>query len=187
MSSLELSMKTELKNPPPDCLHPQHLTVAHAGNAFQGVYHEILKSGKYYRAAQAYFQEEAAQYGRPGTYRLAPMIPPSHTAFTVDFKPYHDLIEYALNYDFGMHVGDLGVALGWAHFGYKSATLRITGCTGHLKWHVSAEMVERNTYHFHYNFWGVSFEPIYSAGYGLQHTYGLRPFYQQSVWLVGGL
>jgi hypothetical protein len=33
MSSLELSTKMELKNPPPDCRHPQHLTVAPSGKA----------------------------------------------------------------------------------------------------------------------------------------------------------
>ena len=153
-----------------------------SGNAFQGIYHEILKSAKYRRAAQAYFQKKAEQYGKPGTYKLAPMIPPTHTAFLVDFKPNDYFIGYALNYDFDMHLGDLGIALGVAHFGYESATLKITGCRGHLRWRVSADMMERNRYHFHYNFWGVGFEPIYSAGYELEHTYGLRPFYQQSAW-----
>ncbi len=115
-----------------------------ASNAFQGIYQEILRSAQYHRRAQAYSQGKAEAYGKPGTYKLSPMIPPAQTAFRVNFKPpfYQEL--YVINHWSGLHVGDLGISLGWGHFGYESATLTITGCPGHLKWRVSAEMMERN-------------------------------------------
>ena len=156
-----------------------------ASNAFQGIYQEILRSAQYHRRAQAYSQGKAEAYGKPGTYKLSPMIPPAQTAFRVNFKPpfYQEL--YVINHWSGLHVGDLGISLGWGHFGYESATLTITGCPGHLKWRVSAEMMERNRYHFHFNPDAKKYElvdPVYEAGYELQHHFGFKPFDQQSTW-----
>ncbi len=152
-----------------------------AGNAFQGIYQEILKSAKYQRAAQAHFQSKAEDYGKSGTYKLAPMIPPRSDAFTVNFKPSFWVVPYGFNMLFGTHVGDLGISLGVAHFGYRSATLTITGCPGHLKWRASVEMMERNRYHFH-PYWLAQLDPVYDAGSQLQHDFGFKPFYQQSIW-----
>jgi RHS repeat-associated protein len=152
-----------------------------AYDAFQGIYQEILKSSRYHRAAQAHFQALAEKYKKPGTYKLAPMIPPGQTFFQVDFKPFLYQIKYGLNLVRLMDVGDLGIALGDAHFGYRSATLTVTGCPRHLKWRISAEMVERNLYHFHKNS-AAMLDPVYRAGYQLQHKYGFGPFYQESTW-----
>ena len=152
-----------------------------AYNAFQGIFHEILKGSKYHRVAQAHFQMLAEKYKKPGTYKLAPMIPPGQTFFLVDFKPFLYQVKYGLNLAHLVDVGDLGIALGDAHFGYRSATLTVTGCPGHLKWRISAEMVERNLYHFHGNATAM-LDPVYRAGYQLQHKYGFGPFYQESTW-----
>ncbi|MGC8559824.1 MAG: hypothetical protein ACP5O1_04010, partial [Phycisphaerae bacterium] len=141
----------------------------------------------YHAVRKTLQRKRLEKYGKPGTHKLAPKIPPSNEFFHLDFKPKHWKLAYFFNFRFNSPVGDLGVALGVAHFGYKSATLEITGCTGHLRWHVSAEMIERNRYHFHFNSsadggLGLLADPVHNAGYMLQHYYGFKPFYQQSVW-----
>jgi RHS repeat-associated protein len=158
------------------------LQIFPSGNAvgyFEGIYHEILKSKGYQRAAQAYFQKKAEEYGKPGTYKLGELNPLSKNALMANFTPNYALL--ALNLLRGTHVPDLGVALGNAHFGYKTAVLKITGCPGHLRWSVSATLWEGNNYHF-VNYWKYRLDPVYNAGVELNLHSGFKPFYQQSIW-----
>ncbi len=163
----------------------QQFQAGESGMAFNGISAEIIMNSKYRQAMRAHFRKLAEQYGRPGKYKLPPITPPTKGDVEVDFKPAGYSLVYAANLLIGYpHVSDLGIALGVGHFGYLNAVMQITGCPGHLKWTVTAYLVERNLYHFHPSPWN-QLDPVYNAGVQLQHGYGFKPFYQQSVWPDG--
>ena len=149
-----------------------------SGPAFQQFVSEIKQNSVYRSAAQAYFSKIAASYGKDGTYRLPPVNPPQG-GFTAHFTP--GSLALAFNYAFGIHVSDLGVALGVGHFGYSTAVMVISGFPGHLKWTIHARMIERNQYHFTGN-WFDNLPPVYHAGRLLQAKYGHAPFFQTITW-----
>ncbi|NNM84877.1 MAG: RHS repeat-associated core domain-containing protein [Phycisphaerales bacterium] len=153
-----------------------------SGLTFNDISEEIRIDPKYRNAMKAWFQKIAEGYGKAGTYNLPSVTPPSKGDIQVRFTP--SLISLGLNslpLGLGPHVPDLGIALGNGHFGYMHATMKITGGRGCLDWTVSGYMIERNRYHFHHN-WLFDFDLAYNAGDKLQHQYGFKPFYEQSVW-----